>query len=139
MTFGESGEGVGAALRLSNAEKAMRSAALQGAGAIKPGLEDKAVRKLIYALGRDTFFDAIAVAAARQSITSDEHERLAGAAENWRPPEQPFSGKDVVAFGIKPGPEVAKILAAAEEAWMAEDFPLEPRPRAILAEIIARR
>ena len=137
--FGEHGEGVGAALRLSNAEKAMRSAALKGAGAVKAGLDDKAIRRLIYQLGRDTFFDAIAVAGANKAITADEYHRLSGVAEKWRPPAQPFSGKDVVAFGIKPGPEIAKILAAAETTWMAEDFPPEPRPRAILAEIIARR
>lgn len=136
--FGAEGEGVGAALRLSNAEKAMRSAALRGADAIRPDLDDKAIRRLIYQLGRDTFFDAIVTAAANQTISADEHKRLANAAEKWCPPAAPFSGKDVVAFGVKPGPEVAKILAAAEEAWMAEDFPPEPRPRAILAEIIAR-
>ncbi len=137
--FGEAGEGIGAALRLSNAEKAMRTAALKGAGAVKPEVDEKAVRVLIYELGRDIFFDAIAVAASHEAINAKEHARLFAIAEAWTPPLSPFSGKDVVAFGVKPGPEVAEILAAAEAAWISEDFPPAPRPSAILAEIIANR
>ena len=117
----------------------MRTAALQGAESIKPGLDDQSVRKLIYRLGRDTFFDAIAIAAAGQTISQHEYDHFAAAAEAWRPPAFPFSGKDVVAYGIAPGPEIAKILQAAEEGWIAEDFPGEPRRRAILAKIIEER
>ena len=137
--FGAEGAGVGTDLRLSNAEKAMRTAALQGAESIKPALDDQSVRKLIYRLGRDTFFDAIAIAAAGQTISQHEYDHFAAAAEAWRPPAFPFSGKDVVAYGIAPGPEIAKILQAAEEGWIAEDFPGEPRRRAILAKIIEER
>ncbi len=137
--FGDAGEGVGAALRLSNAEKAMRAAALKGAAAVKPGLDEKSIRVLIYEFGRDVFFDALAVAAADGGIDAKEFKRLAAVADEWTPPAQPFSGKNVVAFGVKPGPEVAEILAAAEAAWIREDFPPEPRPSAILAEIIANR
>ncbi len=135
--FGAEGDGVGAALRLSNAEKAMRSAALKGAGDVVAGLGDKVIRALTYRHGRDVFFDAIAVAAAEENIDAAEFARLTNIAENWRPPPQPFTGKDVVAYGIRPGPEIADILAVAEAAWIAEDFPPEPRPKAILAQIIA--
>ncbi len=137
--FGTAGDGVGGALRLSNAEKAMRAAALRGAAAVTPGLEEKSVRVLIYELGRDVFFDAVAVAAATGAIDADEFSRLSALGDGWTPPTQPLSGKDVVAFGVRPGAEVAEILAAAEAAWIAEDFPPEPRPSAILAEIIANR
>ncbi len=137
--FGEAGEGVGAALRLSNAEKSMRSLALKGKGAVKPGLDEKSIRVLIYKLGRDVFFDAIALAAAGKQIDAAEFRRLNSIAGAWRPPVLPFSGKNVISFGVRPGPEVAEILGAAEAVWMREDFPPEPRAHAILAEIIAKR
>jgi len=135
--FGDAGDGVGGALRLSNAENAMRSHALRGATRIVPDLDEKAVRVLIYGLGRDVFFDAILVAAATQKINAADYHRLSNIAEAWPPPPMPFSGKNVLAFGVKPGPEVAQLLAAAEAKWISEDFPPEPRPAAILAEIIA--
>ena len=133
--FGETGEGIGARLRLSNAEKAVRSNAVAGAERIKAGLDEKSIRRLIYQMGRDTFFDAIAVAAARRNIEKPEHRRLAAIAEKRRPPAFPYSGKDVLALGVKPGPAVARILSAAENQWIAEDFPDASRAKEILVAI----
>lgn len=137
--FGEAGDGIGAALRLSNAEKAMRTAALNGAGDITSGLESKNIRALIYKLGRDVFFDAAALAAANRKIDDADFERMSSIADAWRLPSFPFSGKDIIAHGIKPGPAIAQILLATETAWIAEDFPGEVRANAILEEIIAAR
>lgn len=137
--FGIAGDGIGAALRLSNAEKAMRAAALKGVDEIKQELAEKNIRALIYRLGRDVFFDAAALAAATTKIDEAEFERMSSIADAWRPPSFPFSGKDVVAHGLKPGPAIAEILVAAEEAWIAEDFPSEGRARVIFEEIIASR
>ena len=137
--FGDAGDGIGAALRLSNAEKATRNAALKGATLVENGLEDKAVRALMYRLGRDVFFDAIAVAGATGKIDIKEYARLSAVGDAWVPPPTPFSGKKVLAYGVKPGPDIADILTAAEAAWIAEDFPPDPRPALILAEIIAKR
>ncbi|MHA7873359.1 MAG: hypothetical protein ACX939_13500, partial [Hyphococcus sp.] len=48
-------------------------------------------------------------------------------ADGWTPPEFPASGKHVLAAGVSPGPDVAAILAAVEEQWIAEGFPPDER------------
>ncbi len=132
--FGAHGEGLGARLRLSNAEKAIRSNALKAEARIAPDLSGQEIRRLTYELGREVFFDGAQLAAAFSKISDAEYARLAGIADAWTVPEFPVSGGDVVAAGVRPGPDVARVLSAAEDAWIAEDFPGEERAREILAE-----
>ena len=51
----------------------------------------------------------------------------------------PISGKDVVALGVKRGPEIGAILSAVEKLWIESNFPEEARVREILAELISTR
>ncbi len=55
--------------------------------------------------------------------------------ERWPPPVMPFSGRDVLALGTKPGPEVGRILDSFERWWIAADFPTD---RETLATALAR-
>ncbi len=137
VLFGEGGAGVGTRLRLSNAEKAIRSNALRGAEKISPGLADKEVRVLVYRLGRDVFQDAAAAACALERIDEAEYARIAGIAESWTPPALPISGRHIIDAGVKRGPAVARILAAIEAQWVDEDFPDAPRLQEILRAQIA--
>ena len=41
----------------------------------------------------------------------------------WQRPRPPASGKDIIARGVVPGPEVAKRLGVFERAWVAAGFP----------------
>jgi poly(A) polymerase len=41
----------------------------------------------------------------------------------WQRPKLPASGRDIIARGVPPGPEVARRLAAFERAWVAAGFP----------------
>ncbi|WP_165793446.1 CCA tRNA nucleotidyltransferase [Hyphococcus luteus] len=134
----EGGAGVGRRLRLSNAEKAMRSGALKGAASIAPAMDEASVRERLYRLGRDGFCDAILTAAARGRIGEGDYRRLKALAEAAPPPHFEISGKHVVAAGVAPGPAVSKILAAVEARWIAEDFPPQDRQKAILGEEIAK-
>jgi poly(A) polymerase len=135
--FGAGGDGIGARLRLSNAEKAVRSNALKSQALIAPNLSDRDVRRLIYQLGRDVFMDGTQLAAAFMAISEPELERLAEVAETWTAPSFPIQGSDVVAAGVTPGARVGRILAAVESQWIAEDFPSQTRARVILKEKIA--
>ena len=137
--FDDAGDGVGARLRLSNAEKAIRTNALKGATKITPDLSDQTLRELIYRLGKDIFQDAIAVAFARQDIERAEYDRLAGFVDQWTPPAFPVSGRHIVNAGVAPGPAVAKILAHAEQQWIDEGFPDAARAEAIVNELVAAR
>ncbi len=132
VLFGDAGDGIGARLRLSNAEKAIRSKAMKGATAIERNMAESQVRILIYQLGRDVFQDAIAVAHGNDSIDGPDHDRLQDIADNWMPPVLPISGRHIVAKGVKPGPEVAKTLALIEQQWIDEGFPGGDRVEDIL-------
>lgn len=139
VLFGEAGAGVGRRLRLSNAEKAIRSNALKAAAVITPGLSDKDVRALIYRFGRDVFLDGAAAARAFETIGAEEYERLLKLAEAWDVPVLPVSGRHVVEAGVDPGPAVARLLAEIEAQWIAEDFPPASRVDEILSETVAAR
>jgi poly(A) polymerase len=43
-------------------------------------------------------------------------------ARRWTPPTLPISGADVLALGLKPGPQVGALLEAVERWWIAGDF-----------------
>ncbi|MEQ1726276.1 MAG: CCA tRNA nucleotidyltransferase [Sphingopyxis sp.] len=80
-------------------------------------------RALAYALGREAAID-------RALLSGDAAARLA-ALDDWRVPLLPISGGDIVALGVRAGPEVARILKAVEAQWVAEGFPDVARARAI--------
>jgi poly(A) polymerase len=58
----------------------------------------------------------------------------AAALAGWQRPKLPASGKDIIARGIAPGPEVARRLAAFERAWVAADFPADAAAVAALLD-----
>ena len=51
---------------------------------------------------------------------------------DWTPPAFPLKGGEIVARGVAAGPEVARILQAAERQWVTEGFP----PRARVVQIL---
>ncbi|MEO1251669.1 MAG: CCA tRNA nucleotidyltransferase [Pseudomonadota bacterium] len=125
-------DGLGAALRLSNAEKAMRARALRAEAEISHLLSERALRRLAYHHGREAMLDGLALAAARGGISRENRARLAENLLSSPVAKFPLTGKDVVAKGVKPGPAVSKILAKTEAQWIDEDFPDSER----LAEIL---
>ena len=112
---------VGARLRLSSAQRKRLAAA-----AARAGRPDEA-RALAYRLGRNEAIDRLLLAG--ESIAP-----LSG----WDIPRLPLKGGDIVARGVGAGPEVARILRALEDLWIAERFPDEARTRALLEGLLAR-
>lgn len=55
---------------------------------------------------------------------------------DWTPPRFPVSGGAIVARGVQAGPEVARILQAAERQWVTEGFPDAARADALINELI---
>jgi poly(A) polymerase len=55
---------------------------------------------------------------------------------DWTPPVFPLKGGAIVASGIVAGPEVARIMQAAEAQWIAEGFPDAARVRAIVDGLV---
>ncbi|MCB2080372.1 MAG: CCA tRNA nucleotidyltransferase [Novosphingobium sp.] len=112
-------EQVAARFRLSGAQKKRLTTAASRAE------RSGSAHELAYRLG-------IEQAADHLLLTGDEISAI----KNWEIPQFPLKGGEIVARGIKAGPEVARILRAVEDRWISEDFPDAQRIEAILSEYI---
>ena len=59
--------------------------------------------------------------------------------KDWPIPTFPLKGGEIVARGVKAGPEVARIMQAVEARWVAEGFPPPERVERLLDETLAAR
>jgi len=129
----EDAERVAARLRLSNADSdRMRAAVESGARWRVPPVE-KAAKAAIYELGRPSFDDALALAAANRPGTAEEWAAPARRLGDWRVPKFPISGKDLLANGVLRGPMLGAILKQLESWWIDQDF--APDREALLARL----
>jgi poly(A) polymerase len=126
---------VAARLRLSNAEaKALdsmghrwwRFAAMDEANA----------RRLVYRLGAERYHDRVLLAWARAggNVITSRWRELAELPQRWTPPKFPLKAADFIARGMAEGPALGHVLTLAEDAWLAEDFPLEEAALASIAD-----
>jgi len=88
---------------------------------------DHDARVLLYRLGPEKFLDRVLLAWSRAPEgVADEHWRaLATLAARWRAPGFPVKAADFLARGVAKGPALGAALRAAEEAWIAEGFPID--------------
>jgi poly(A) polymerase len=127
-------------LRLSNAE----TKALDSMGHRwwrLAGMNEATARRRLYRLGEDRYRDRLMLAWARAGDRADStHWRqLVTLPQRWRAPKFPLKASDFIARGIAEGPALGQILALAEDAWLAADFPLEQTAvNAIADQTIAR-
>jgi poly(A) polymerase len=80
-------------------------------------------RALAYRLGPDQALD-------RLLLTGGDTAPL----REWELPAFPLRGGDIVARGIKAGPQVARLLREVEDRWIAEGFPDAARAGKLLDE-----
>ncbi|MEQ8935804.1 MAG: CCA tRNA nucleotidyltransferase [Amphiplicatus sp.] len=137
--WGEAGEGLDSALRLSKADAARRRAALKAAAVIKSGMAAKDARVALYRAGQTAFRDGALLSAACAGGDGQALARLVGIADDNAPPVFPFTGKDVITLGVPAGPRVAATLKAAEEVWISEDFPDAGRAKEILQTEVSKK
>jgi poly(A) polymerase len=109
-------------LRLSNAE----ATRLMGMAAYRPrllaGMPDAEARVALYRLGAETFRDRVLIAAAHGE--SEDILTALALPDHWPRPQFPIKGKDLMACGFQPGPELGATLRRLEERWIASDFTL---------------
>ena len=98
---------VGARLKLSNAQRIRLVAAVQPAP-LSP------LWPTAWSDGAQAVIDRLLIAGDAAAAVP-----LIG----WHRPRLPASGKDIIARGVAPGPEVAKRLGVFERAWVAAGFP----------------
>jgi poly(A) polymerase len=111
-------EAVASRFRLSGAQKKRLALA-----AARDNNEVEA-RPLAYRLGVDAALDRLLIAGINAAPLRD-----------WAIPEFPLKGGEIVARGIKAGPEVARVLRRVESGWIAAGFADAVIPALLDAEL----
>ncbi|MFL6789980.1 MAG: CCA tRNA nucleotidyltransferase [Bradyrhizobium sp.] len=131
----EDAKRVAARLRLSNAEaKAIDSMGHRWWRLV--GMDETRARRLLYRIGEQAYRDRLMLAWARAGADSElAHWReLATLPQRWSAPKFPLKAADFVARGIAEGPALGHVLALAEDAWLAADFPQDQAALAAIAD-----
>jgi len=105
------------------------------------GMDQATARRRLYRLGEDRYRDRLLLAWARSGGERDaaSWRELATLPERWRAPKFPLKAADFIARGIVQGPRLGQVLAWAEDAWLAADFPLDkPAIKAIADHAVTR-
>jgi poly(A) polymerase len=106
-------------------------------------MDEATARRRLYRLGVERYRDRLMLAWARAGEGAGDHSErwreLATLSERWSAPKFPLKAADFVARGIAEGPVLGQVLALAEDAWLAADFPLDqPALKAIADQAVAR-
>jgi poly(A) polymerase len=126
-------------LRLTNAEHA-RLVAMAGSWRhISPASGEQAARAHIYRHGPQ-FADHALLAWARSDATAHDGDwhALATLPQRWTTPAFPLKAADFIARGIEKGPALGVAMRAAEEAWIAADFPKDAAQLTAIADAAIR-
>ena len=113
-------------LRLSNAESE-RLSALDQWWRVAAKSDPQAGRALLYRLGPQSFTDRLLLAWARSEAGAADKNWHAYATlpQRWIAPVFPLKAADFMRRGVAAGPALGVALRAAEEAWVAADFPMD--------------
>jgi poly(A) polymerase len=122
----EDGERLAQRLRLSNAD-AERLTALERWWRVSSELGGTSARALLYRLGPQHFIDQVLVAWSRSAASAGDRawRALAELPRIWNAPEFPLRAADFMARGFAAGPALGAAMRAAEQAWIAADFPVD--------------
>ncbi|MET0706982.1 MAG: CCA tRNA nucleotidyltransferase [Tardiphaga sp.] len=105
------------------------------------GMDEAIARRRLYRLGVDRYRSRMMLAWARAGLAADPQpwKQLVTLPERWQAPVFPLKAADFMARGVARGPGLGHVIALAEDAWLAQDFPLEPEAvQAIADQTVAR-
>ncbi len=135
---------VGARLRFSNkmqdrlkamaiAEEVQRAHKL-----IAPVMEVAAMQRALHKLGAPAFRDLVIFLWAEDQGDGRENlwRALLAHADVWQPRNLPVSGEDIMAAGVKPGPQVGQLLSLLDDWWCENGFPDREAVLARLFELV---
>ena len=100
------------------------------------GMDEATARRRLYRLGEERYRDRLMLAWARAGRDADAApwRELATLPERWSAPKFPLKAADFIARGIAEGPALGQVLALAEDAWLAADFPLDEAALGAIAD-----
>ncbi len=122
-------------LRLANAESE-RLLALEHWWRVAPRAEAQPAHALLYDLGSQSFADRVLVAWSRSEAGAADSvwRELATLPQRWTAPVFQLKSADFTRRGIAAGPSLGVALRAAEQAWIAADFPTDPAALEAIAD-----
>jgi poly(A) polymerase len=128
-------------LRLANAEHERLRAMADGWWRISAANAEQDGRAALYRQGREQFTDRVLLAWSRSpaGIADTTWHDLARLPERWTAPDFPLKAADFLERGVAKGPALGSVLRAAEEVWIAADFPTDSADVAAIADAAARR
>jgi poly(A) polymerase len=103
---------IGKRLKLSTQETVRLRVMLEPAG------EAGDARVLLYRLGPTLFVDRVLLAGEGFG----DWRAALELARRWTPPSLPIGGADILRLGLKPGPQVGRLLEAVERWWIDGGF-----------------
>ncbi|MGH6983467.1 MAG: CCA tRNA nucleotidyltransferase [Stellaceae bacterium] len=106
--------------KLSGAQRE-RLEALLAKPAIALDADRAAQRRALYCWGPAVYVDRMLLAAAARPRPHGVR-KLLRLAQSWKSPRFPLRGRDLLAAGVAPGPEVGVLLAALDAWWIKGDF-----------------
>jgi poly(A) polymerase len=123
-------------LRLTNAEQERLVSIGESWHGLTPALSGQLARALLYRLGPDRFTDCVLVAWSRSQagLVDKDWRALLELPQQWIIPVFPLKAADFIGRGIEKGPALGAALAAAEEAWIATDFPSDGKALSAIAD-----
>ncbi|MBV8399393.1 MAG: hypothetical protein JOZ17_11735, partial [Acetobacteraceae bacterium] len=98
--------------------------------------DELSLRALLYRIGEQHFRDRVSLAWSRVGAEVSENDwlRALQLPERWNRPTFRLKAADFITRGLSPGPQLGKALAAAEDAWVAANFPVDPATLAAIAD-----
>ncbi|MEH2479709.1 poly(A) polymerase [Nitrobacteraceae bacterium AZCC 2146] len=91
------------------------------------GMDEATARRRLYRLGEARYRDRMMLAWARAGLNADPEswKALVTLPDRWQAPVFPLKAADFMARGIAKGPGLGHVIALAEDAWLALDFPMD--------------
>jgi poly(A) polymerase len=123
-------------LRLANAEQERLVSMADAWWRISSAWDEREGRVLLYRVGPERFTDRVLIAWTRapEGAADAGWRALATLPSRWSAPVFPLKAAHFIERGVARGPRLGAALAAAEEAWIAADFPLDRAALAALAD-----
>lgn len=123
-------------LRLSNAETECLASMGDHWRALTPEPSGKSARATLYRLGPERFTDRLLLAWSRSQagITDPNWRALLELPQHWIIPVFPLKAGEFMRRGIEQGPALGAALAAAQDAWIAADFPADEKALAAIMD-----
>jgi poly(A) polymerase len=127
-------------LRLANAEHERLDAMADAWWHVSAELDERARRALLYRLDPERFVDRVMLAWSRSpaGVADAAWRALAQLPGQWTAPAFPLKAADFIARGVPKGPALGEALRAAEQAWIAANFPSDAASLAAVADDAAR-